>query len=838
MDLIQEAKLYIHHGFAVVPLTSGLKFPKWAGGYPDGGCLSIEAFLEHPLARLPNPGIGLSTGMMPGSSFGIFVIDVDCGFKRGRQMGGDKKLSELLDGRILPKTAKSNTPSGGYHLFFKISEPVGKFKLGDIDFQGNGAGVALPPTVIDGKRYSWEPGLAPWEIGLADLPDYVLGWATKKHSANQAMPGEIDKFLSGQRNFQIPKLIGAFKNRGFSTPMIREMLVAIFSWPSINDFANEEELAKFVAVDIDAAIKSSLGRMEVHEVEDLLTPDFEPSTSSNIESDIDSLMEEYFSRLSEMKDATEDEKMSQRPKICLSGDDSRDARAIKAVIKHVPRLFIHGSSLAVLDDESSSLSEATNTVVRARLNDLVRVGEMVSGKSNEVGEKPTPVFKIESGVSEDLVKLALGQENLGAKPLKMLVRHPLVAPDGSLLIAKGYDPSTGIYLNPPPGFAIDDVFETEDTILPLVKSIKEDLLKDIFFSDPKVDMARVFALLLTPFARFAYQGSTPMFFAHAKQQGTGKSAIFELVHRIVYGVPLVADHWPDRTEELEKRLTSIFKSGRLFVSFDNIPDGVTFDGGSILSSMLTSTTRAGRTLGKSSDDVYDNNVILTASGNNISIIPDLYRRTVPINLTFPPSGARARSEHEWLAFLAANRFKFMEASIRILRWHLTQPALELDGFASYVGWSSVVRGAVVRALGLIFDEVVDPKPLAKDLVHESVAALDGVYEAGYAYLGENPIKVSSLFAQIEREAELVANDRREDIDPLTTTRAAISGLTGFYLELETFAESLGEKYVNWKRYSNAFGRLIKAMTKDHVTKSGISLVKSKHEGSPLRFSKK
>ncbi len=91
---------------------------------------------------------------------------------------GDQVQEAAGDGRVADRRWRQ-------HILFKA--PVGRKvrntsnTLGDeypgIDTRGGGNGyIIVPPSVhASGKQYAWMAGHAPWEIGIAEAPEWLLG---------------------------------------------------------------------------------------------------------------------------------------------------------------------------------------------------------------------------------------------------------------------------------------------------------------------------------------------------------------------------------------------------------------------------------------------------------------------------------------------------------------------------------------------------------------------------------------------------------------------------------------------------------------------------------------
>ncbi len=118
--------------------------------------------------RWPQANLGVITGV----ASGLVVLDVD------PRHGGSDALAELeaING-LLSRTVESLTGGGGQHLYFRHPGrrvPSKPAALG-LDVKGDGGIVIAPPSLhVTGRHYVWESGCAPGEIGVAEMPSWLL----------------------------------------------------------------------------------------------------------------------------------------------------------------------------------------------------------------------------------------------------------------------------------------------------------------------------------------------------------------------------------------------------------------------------------------------------------------------------------------------------------------------------------------------------------------------------------------------------------------------------------------------------------------------------------------
>lgn len=136
----------------------------------------IDWWTQYPMAQL---------GIVNGKISDVFTLDLDVGY--------DRQEIEKLN---LPKdTWIDQTPSGGYHVYFKypkdreIGNCTGLFK--NVDIRAEGGIVVIPPsTYRDGRPYKWIN--SPDKYTLKDAPESLLNLIS-----NGKTKREFKKFING-----------------------------------------------------------------------------------------------------------------------------------------------------------------------------------------------------------------------------------------------------------------------------------------------------------------------------------------------------------------------------------------------------------------------------------------------------------------------------------------------------------------------------------------------------------------------------------------------------------------------------------------------------------------
>jgi len=163
-----EIETLIAKGFKVFPLKQNAKTPLISNFKERAADTAVDAqkyWFDPVLGQVQPHNIGILTDSYQDGS--LLVIDIDV------KKDGFRTLTELeLNGRDFPVTWTQRTPSGGTHLIYRTKEPVrqGTDVLGQgIDIRSRGGYIVGAGSVIDGKKYTLENGVA-----LADAPEWLI----------------------------------------------------------------------------------------------------------------------------------------------------------------------------------------------------------------------------------------------------------------------------------------------------------------------------------------------------------------------------------------------------------------------------------------------------------------------------------------------------------------------------------------------------------------------------------------------------------------------------------------------------------------------------------------
>lgn len=463
------------------------------------------------------------------------------------------------------------------------------------------------------------------------------------------------------------------------------------------------------------------------------------------------------------------------PTILIDTDEHRVATETVAALAADPDLYQRGGMLVrVLRDHqpedgiarckgSATIAAVPPACLRERMTKFaifskrVRQGDAVV----EVAAHPTPWLVAAVDARGDWPDI---------RHLMAVSDCPIIRADGTIWQTPGYDAITGVLYEPseqfptiPEELAADDAWAAVEALLEVVCDFR-------FENDEH--RAAWLAALLTPLARFAFNGPSPLFLVDANVRGAGKGLLVQVIAWIVLGREMPVFSYAHESEEMRKKITSIAIAGDRLVLLDNLEGNF---GNDALDRALTSTRWKDRILGKS--ELVDLPLMPAwyGTGNNVAVAADTTRRIIHVRLDVleeHPEDRRDFKHPDLLDWVRRNRGKLLCHAITILAAYCRagRPPQNLSSFGSFEGWSSMVRQAVVWA-GL-----ADPCRTRTRLVEFADTSADAIGQligAWRAYdRGGRGLVVSDLLATIYRR-DFMPGDEAS-----VAMRAAIENFVG------------------------------------------------------------
>ncbi len=204
--LLQAALNYAALGLAVFPLRPGEKRPAFKG-WQDSSTTD-PATIRDWWTQNPAFNIGIDCGKS-----GLLVLDFDAA--NGKE--GLTIREEWRRTHILPDTMTAKTPRGGIHEYYRGQGPTKTGLYNGVDVRGAGGLVAAPPSVFNGKAYTWEKPPVLFPLADADSSVYTFLSPVPEGFDRQKAPYTVPETIpEGQRTAALVQLAGSLIGKGLS----------------------------------------------------------------------------------------------------------------------------------------------------------------------------------------------------------------------------------------------------------------------------------------------------------------------------------------------------------------------------------------------------------------------------------------------------------------------------------------------------------------------------------------------------------------------------------------------------------------------------------------------
>ncbi|WP_336056473.1 toprim domain-containing protein [Nitratireductor sp. CH_MIT9313-5] len=307
-------------------------------------------------------------------------------------------------------------------------------------------------------------------------------------------------------------------------------------------------------------------------------------------------------------------------------------------------------------------------------------------------------------------------------PLHAVITAPCMRDDGSIIMKRGYDSKTGLYLASKEDWPDIPERPSRDDAVEALNVLSEPIAELPFVDNS--DRAAALALFLTALMRPMLR-SAPMFAVTAPTAGTGKSLLINIASIIARGHSTSPINQPSDEAELEKRIGAEILAGNQLVSIDNVSHTLQSDQ---LCQILTEEHVQVRILGKSENVRVPSTALICVNGNNLSISGDLNRRTVRIRMNAKVERPEKRAfQFDAKQLALQKRPKLVAAALTILKAYLVAEFPDrARPLGSFEDWSDVVRSALlwVQMEDCLagYDEQADEDP-EKEVLREVLNAL-------------------------------------------------------------------------------------------------------------------
>lgn len=365
------------------------------------------------------------------------------------------------------------------------------------------------------------------------------------------------------------------------------------------------------------------------------------------------------------------------------GETNRIVEALEKILAGTGLFYQRGGRVVFLYSQKGyvTLTEVNIHDLLIEMSRLTRWLRYDGRAKRSIATDPVPKY---------LTALLENQRHNFLPVIEGVARQPLIREDGTINTAQGYDPKTQFYCSyNSEKFRIIEK-PTKDDAKRSLEQLRY-LLSEVQF-ETLCDESAALCAMLTAAVRIQLTFA-PMFLIKAHQPGTGKGVLTELISLFATPVKPSPLAFPKDSSECEKLLLAELLKAPAVLNFDNITGDLYPH--KYLCSALTSETLTGRVLGESRTITVGTKVLFLANGNNVSVVGDMTRRTVPINLNSKEEhpATRVFKNPNLLKQVSANREAYVSYALTIIAaWILAgKPMTQCQNLNSFEQWSEWCR---------------------------------------------------------------------------------------------------------------------------------------------------
>ncbi len=436
--------------------------------------------------------------------------------------------------------------------------------------------------------------------------------------------------------------------------------------------------------------------------------------------------------------------------------------AINQVNTPKPFIFVRSSlpTRVELDENGNAIAKPL-TVAAAR-GIMERAANFMSETDIEGETLQTPVNPPLDNVNDFL--------SLGSfpdlPPLVGISTAPVVAPDGTICMEEGYQPSVRYFYHAKEKLEIGDIIPTPENVEKAKRLILDELYCDFPFAD-QASRANTIALMLTPFVRPLIQGATPLHTIDASTPGTGKTLLADIASMpFISSGPTIMTAGRD-DDEWRKRITAKLMNAPSHILIDNVKNKLTSGD---LSAALTAHEWEDRILGQSATIRLPVKCTWIATGNNLELSDEIVRRSVWIRLeaNVERPWERRGFKHENLrGWVQKHRGELVTALLTLVqRWLADGKPEENDVIlGGYEEWVKVI-GGILKATGI--DGFLENATMLYEQLDVERQAWVEFFSAWAEQYGAYDEESSSWGAYVETDSGARVWEKRNDGGPVGT----------------------------------------------------------------------
>lgn len=400
---------------------------------------------------------------------------------------------------------------------------------------------------------------------------------------------------------------------------------------------------------------------------------------------------------------TPDTAKSNRPVVMiLAGELPRVVdEAEEALIASEPGLYRYGSQIVrPVWDEVAAAGNSSTRALRLSSIRCTHLREKFECAANFLKLNSSGKF-VRASCPRDIPEAYLQRDGeWRLQSLFAVVTAPTLRPDGTIITNEGYDLSTRILFDSL-GIEFPSIPEkpTKEDAIAALNMLKD--LSSTFPFEKAEDRSVAISAIMTAVTRRAMPVA-PIHCFSAPVAGSGKSIWVDTVSVIATGWrAAVTSSGNDKfnNAELEKRLTASMLAGDAIVTLDNLEQPL---GGELLCQLMTQHTVKLRPLGHSVNVTVPNTTAFFATGNNLTIIGDMTRRSLVANIDPRTDRPELREfDCDPIAMAIKDRGLYVAAVLTIVRAFVAAGSpRQMPPLGSYGEWSRLVRDPLIW-LGMV-----------------------------------------------------------------------------------------------------------------------------------------
>jgi hypothetical protein len=301
-----------------------------------------------------------------------------------------------------------------------------------------------------------------------------------------------------------------------------------------------------------------------------------------------------------------------------------------------------------------------------------------------------------------------------------IIEAPTILPNGTVIQAPGYDPETGLLLDPgATQFPVVPSAPTRADAEAALRTLIAPFTDFPFVDEPSRSVA--LAAVLTVLVRRGLRAA-PLIALDAPKMGSGKTLVATVCSYIATGRgPYLMAQVADPTDE-RKRLLAVLLENPAVITIDNVEHPLRSDS---LCIALTEPSFTDRLLGVSQTVTVATNCSFFATGNNLVISGDLSARALVCRIDpvceRPEERTFSLNLHDWVP---AHRGELAAAALTVIKAYLAtgEPKQPVPHFARFEDWQRLCRFPLTW-LGLADPCATRYRIEASDPVRESLRAL-------------------------------------------------------------------------------------------------------------------